>query len=168
MIDVETLIDAYEVSKKDIEEIEKLKETLLSQANNIRQELTNYLVENKLYIPISEISKYSNKCIENITLVSSLGEVQDFLLADDINIDDGELFIEGCCGYEVDNSTLLMYEESKGKYWCNLTFLNKFTEEYTDIVGFFDVQIGKHDLTHPAKYLPETTLTHLIKESVKK
>lgn len=123
-------------AKSELEPIEKEREKAKERVRELCRELDKYKLDNKVYHPISELSKHIGKPISNIRLVE--------------RDDNGELSIDEIFGdeyFKVDDNGHLYYSSEFGGVMDFDEKINKYvmwrhlcrTEH--DYIGFLDIKL---------------------------
>jgi uncharacterized protein YnzC (UPF0291/DUF896 family) len=108
-------------------EIEKCKAPLLEKINELKDEMRQYIVKNKLYI--TDLSEFNGKHLSNITAIDSNGE--DVYLPNDeiVEVVNGKLY---CSSY---SGGIVGWDSDENSYYHTRYYVTK----KLDILGFTDI-----------------------------
>lgn len=127
-------------AKSELEPIEKEREKAIKRVRELCDELDKYKLDNKMFHPISELSKYIGKNISNIRLVErdDNGElsIDEIFAVEYFKIDDN-----GHLDYSSEFGGVMDFNEKINKYvaW------RRYCRTEHDYIGFLDLKLEKEE-----------------------
>lgn len=134
------MMNDLESAKKEYESLQKVADKALKKVNKINKEIEKYKIDNKLYYPMSELSKYIEREIIYIDLIEktkSGGLTVKRIYNDEMfSVDEN-----GHLHYSSYNCGVMDYDENINKYveWCHY-----FRNEH-DYIGFLELKLEEDD-----------------------
>lgn len=130
---VKELLERKEELAKKIAELEKQLEPLKKEKGAINEALDNFVIKNKLYLPIDRLKDYAGKDVYEITLIDESGEEYNFYYGDIMEItEDGHFY------YSDYENGIYEYDPNTNNYHRDFCH----SRENRTIVGFRDLCLG--------------------------
>ena len=134
------MMNDFESAKKEHESLQKVADNALKKVNKINKEIEKYKIDNKLYHPMSELSKYIEREIVYIDLIerTKSGKLTVERMYNDemFSVDEN-----GHLNYSSYNCGVMDYDESINKYveWCH------YSRHEHDYIGFLELKLEDED-----------------------
>ena len=112
---------------------------MLSQEEyELKEEITNYICEHKMYKPIENLQKFEGMSLKSITLVNKWGRLRNLKNYDDITVIDGHLFAKNA------NGDTIEYDPESQKYVEVKVYSEDYlsVDNYFSAVGYINIRIA--------------------------
>ena len=133
---MKSILEEYNKVQKEHSKASKIYNKTSKALHEVSNKIEKYIIENKLYIPIEELTKFKDTDLSKIILIQDTGDTRDFWCDELMGIDtDGHFYYSSFNGgvFEYNKAT----DNYTGHYCGHPTNYN--------IVGFINIKFSSWD-----------------------